>query len=566
VEEESIVNEALADILACVIALDGPSFGGPLSPAEQELLANARTLPQPPPERLDAIRQAIADGGDPLGDAYCTAVSPDERRPAGAFYTPDSVVLPMVRWVLDQHPVRVVDPGAGSGRYAAAVARLSPDMEIIAVDRDPLTTLICRAHLAVVGARNARVVQADYTTLELPRIDGRTAYVGNPPYVRHHSLSKETKVWAKDAASRLGIKLSGLAGLHVMFFLATALLARSGDVGCFITSAEWLTVGYGSALRKLLAGPLGMLSMHRLDPQHATFDDAMTTALITAFQVGATTPEVRVQVVERASDLDHLGQGGRLVARQSLADSQRWDACFSDEPDVAPVEGLVPLGSLMRVKRGVATGANKFFIMTKQQAVSAGLSRFARPVLTAAREVFNSPGEVRNGPTRRVLIDLPPDLDLSAPEMEPVRRYIAEGEKRNIHKRYLCKSRSPWWSVRAGNAPSIVATYMARQAPAFALNPDGLLLVNVVHGLYPRVDLTPAELEALVHWLNESRAQFRGSGRTYQGGLEKFEPKEMEQLLVPARHLLAVLARELLDSAAAAYSRPAALDRGAAGD
>ncbi len=42
----------------------------------------------------------------------------------------------------------------------------------------------------------------------------------------------------------------------------------------------------------------------------------------------------------------------------------------------------------------------------------------------------------------------------------------------------------------------------------------------------------PAELHQLVNHLNSVRAGFRGQGRTYQGGLEKFEPREMEALPV----------------------------------
>ncbi len=74
---------------------------------------------------------------------------------------------------------------------------------------------------------------------------------------------------------------------------------------------------------------------------------------------------------------------------------------------------------------------------------------------------------------------------------------------------------------------------MARQAPLFALNPDGLAVVNVAHGLYPREKLSQEQLAALVACLNGARDTFRGNGRTYHGGLEKFEPREVEALSIP---------------------------------
>jgi adenine-specific DNA-methyltransferase len=75
---------------------------------------------------------------------------------------------------------------------------------------------------------------------------------------------------------------------------------------------------------------------------------------------------------------------------------------------------------------------------------------------------------------------------------------------------------------------------MARQAPAFALNPDGLALVNIGHGLYPVKAMNDAQLGKLCSYLITHRATFRGQGRTYQGGLEKFEPREMEALRIDA--------------------------------
>jgi hypothetical protein len=104
-----------------------------------------------------------------------------------------------------------------------------------------------------------------------------------------------------------------------------------------------------------------------------------------------------------------------------------------------------------------------------------------------------------------------------------------------VAERYLPSHRRPWWYLGKPANPPVVVSYMARRAPVFALNPDGLALINVAHGLYPRNVTNPTRLAALVAYLNEMRDGFRGSGRTYHGGLEKFEPREVEALPIP-RH------------------------------
>ena len=80
---------------------------------------------------------------------------------------------------------------------------------------------------------------------------------------------------------------------------------------------------------------------------------------------------------------------------------------------------------------------------------------------------------------------------------------------------------------------------MARRPSAFVVNAVGARHINIAHGLYPRVELTSETLSRLAHFL--SRAASTDSGRTYAGGLTKFEPGEMERLLVPDLEALATL-------------------------
>lgn len=191
-----------------------------------------------------------------MGDEFCSLRSPLRRRATGTFYTPRSIVRPMVEWLLDHGPGRIVDAGCRSGRFAVEVARDAAEVEIIAVDIDPVATLMTRAALATLGARRVRVLQADYTAMHLEDYEGRTAFVENPPYVRHHGLDAYKKAWAAHAGGMVGHRVSGLSGLHVYFYLATALHAKRGDVGSFVTSAEWLDIGYGAALRDMLLNGL----------------------------------------------------------------------------------------------------------------------------------------------------------------------------------------------------------------------------------------------------------------------------------------------------------------------
>ena len=79
---------------------------------------------------------------------------------------------------------------------------------------------------------------------------------------------------------------------------------------------------------------------------------------------------------------------------------------------------------------------------------------------------------------------------------------------------------------------------MARRPPAFVRNEAAARHINVAHGLYPRVELSERVLSNLVEYL--SSAVRITEGRTYAGGLTKFEPREMERLHVPGLELLSL--------------------------
>lgn len=526
-------------LLRLALDLGAACSGGALSEAERGLLQMASALEGTPGGELSDVAASIRAGHDPLGARFCSIRMSSERRETGVFYTPPEIVEPMVEWVMGFNPTRVVDAGCGSGRFVASIARRRKDLRIVAVDLDPLQTILTRAVLKVLGAVAATVLHVDYTGLDLPRCLGRTAFIGNPPYVRHHQLTPDAKEWAVRTARRLGLRLSALAGLHVYFYLATARYARPGDLGCFVTSAEWLDVNYGHALRRLLLDNLGVRALHLVDPRAVPFADAMTTAVIACFEVGSAWPTVRFRTVGRTADLHQL-DGGSEVSSDALRRASRWTLTLSAR-DGTIEDDTARLGEIARVHRGLVTGANDFFILSRDRAAELGISAWCRPAIVGADEILSSNGIIRDAPERRLLLDVPPSINRSAhPELDAYLRRgeEAHGDRPPIDSRYIPSHRHPWWFLGHWRPAPIVVSYMARRPPRFALNPDGLAIVNVAHGIYPKRALSPDELKALVVRLNEARDSFRGNGRTYHGGLEKFEPREMEALRFSAKGIL----------------------------
>ncbi|MBV9290251.1 MAG: N-6 DNA methylase, partial [Hyphomicrobiales bacterium] len=334
--------------------------GRALTASEQDLASRAAELSA---GDLDALGREIREGLDPLGVDFIRLRSPDARRRRGAVYTPAAIIDAMIEWASTDpgdSPARIVDPGAGSGRFLMAAARAFPDAALCAIEIDPLATLILRANATAVGFADRLTTQlGDYRTFELPPIEGRTLFIGNPPYVRHHQIDESAKQWFAAAAERFGFKASKLAGLHIHFFLRTREIATPGDFGAFVTSSEWLDVNYGAALRTLLEDGLGGTALHILDPAARPFDDAMTTAAIACFRVGARPGALSVRAVSSLDDLKPLTEG-KALAWSAVAKTRRWSTLLR-ETAVRPA-GFIELGELFSVHRGQVTGGNGVWI------------------------------------------------------------------------------------------------------------------------------------------------------------------------------------------------------------
>jgi hypothetical protein len=529
-----------ADLVAVAQALIGED--APLSRQERQLImlvpANTKRI------ETGNLCHEILSGHDPLGEAFCRIRSPLVRRALGATFTPQPIIGAMFDWVQRDgcRPVRVVDPGAGSGRFLMAAARRLPAATLIGVEVDPLAALLLRANAVVLGFTGRLDLRIeDYRATILSPVAGKTLFIGNPPYLRHHDIAENWKSWFARSAAQYGLTASKLAGLHLHFFLRTLQLAQASDVGAFVTAAEWLDVKYGEMLRRLLVDGLGGCNLQVLEPKTQPFEDAATTAAITCFRVGAAPKGMRLRAVTSVGDLGDLSRG-ETIPRAELCRSSRWSS-FVRKSSRPPSDHL-ELGEVFRVHRGQVTGCNRVWIAGAHSPPLP--TRFLYASITRAKELFAIGAELTGCARLKRVIDLPAHFEAQGnageDEKAAMQKFLDWAKSQGAHEGYIASHRRPWWSVRLREPAPILCTYMARRPPAFVRNLAGARHVNIAHGLYPRDHLADDMAAAIVAWLRVNVAV--EAGRTYAGGLTKFEPGEIERICIPS---LSVIREQVRD-------------------
>ena len=526
---QPIANEA-ALIGAAAALADGARL------TEAERLLTRRAV-APAPAALAALRAAIQAGGDPLGDAFGLLRPALTRRALGQVFTPWPIIDHMTGVAAVDGPfAQAVDCGVGSGRYLRGAARRFPNARLVGIDVDPLCLLMTRANLAAEGlTARADLILGDFRDAALPDADGgRRLFIGNPPYVRHHDIGESWKAWYAASVAAHGLpRPSKLAGLHLHFFARVAELARPGDLGVFVTAAEWLDTAYGAALRRLLLGPLGGRSVTTVAAAAQPFPGALATAAVTVFAPGRPSDGLTIGEAAGIADLA-AAPAAHYPADDPALLLGRWSLLTRGRPAPAPPpHGHV--GDLFRVSRGQVTGCNAAFVVGP--ATPPLPARFLEPCVTGAEQIFAAAakgGRLDKSAALGRVVCLPRRLDdLSADEARQVRRFLDWAAALGAESSYTARHRNPWWRVSPGEPAPILMSYMARRPPAFVRNDARAAIINVAHGLRPRVAMSEAELDLAAKALNAAVAS--AVGRIYAGGLMKFEPRAVEQIAIDWR-------------------------------
>ena len=480
-------------------------------------------------------------------DALKTAA---ERNKWGQFATPPELARSITRYALAQMrgtPLRFLDPAVGTGSFFSALSlESSPDSIVSAVGIE-LDPLFAKSTDALWASSGLSVVQGDFTRCPVPE-QRFTLIVSNPPYVRHHHLSISEKARLK---ARLGESLqrdiSGLAGFYCYFLLLCHDWLEDGGLAVWLIPSEFMDVNYGIALRRYLTESVTLLHIHRFCPTDVQFTDALVSSAVVIFRKELPPAGHRIRfslggaIENPASEV--------LVPLCTLVHSGKW----TQFPNGTAGErnGEPTLGDLFAIKRGLATGANGFFILTETEVKNWNIPReFLKPILPNPRHLTaNIVGALPCGEpelsSQLYLLDCDEPESTIEASWPRLFEYLQKGREQKIHASYITSHRAPWYSQEKRPPAPFLCTYMGRSGNGkspfrFLWNRSQATAHNVYLMLYPKGQLRDAlnrhpELEEDVFRALQgiTPAQMLSEGRVYGGGLHKVEPKELAQ--IPAR-------------------------------
>jgi hypothetical protein len=493
--------------------------------------------------------------------------SAKERNKLGQFATPSALALNIaeyvsILWGRRQQKVSFIDPAIGTGSFYSAMLQVFGASRVERQMGVELDVQFAAAAASLWKSTGLKVIQRDFTKLTPPPLAKRfNLLLTNPPYVRHHHLTMQDKHRLKNQVkATLGITPSGLSGLYCYFLLLAHEWLKENGIGVWLIPSEFMSVNYGSAIREYLSRKVSLLHIHRFCPEDVQFSDALVSSAIAVYR--KTTPKLGHRVKFSFGGFITKPDTEQVVDNEILQTSSRWLSYPTGTNRSNNATHPLTLGDLFAINRGIATGSNNFFILSREKAQRLCIpDRWLRPILPSPRHVnaaiIESDDEGYPVGCRQLCV-----IDCDAGEGE-VRRiapefwdYLQSGIDKRIHAGYLTSRRTPWYSQEVRPPAPFVCTYMGRTSvegrKPFRLiwNKCQATVANVYLALYPKgplkqlLDSQPqaaSEVFAALQQITE--AAFTDESRVYGGGLYKLEPKELarvsagslRQLFNPAR-------------------------------
>ncbi len=481
---------------------------------------------------------AWADGADVIGTAYERLVSGADRRAKGQFQTPFWAADVMADWLLESSPAKILDPGVGAGRLLfRAGERSVGNVELEGFDIDPLCLAMADLNLQLRGLESRSLLEKNFLIDAVEQAPD--AIICNPPYSRHHAIPADQKAAIHDGfEQRLGLRLNRLAALHVLFLIRSLEIVSDGGRIAFITPSDWLDVGYGKKIKRHVLDHAEVDAIILFHDDHLFFDGALTSAAITLLRKSPPTgkPTRVIRLAEHLPAVQQVlaavnGDATDLeVEEVQLTDTDKWSR------STTAVAAGKPLSEFARIRRGIATGANKFFVVSEQRRQELGLSTDdLRPCITGPKLIT---GTELTAEDLTKLPDTAPRwaIECRRPEAEqedtPLGVYLRYGkEELAVHAGYLASKRKPWYALERRDDVSILFTYMNRQRPRFIRNRAGAVPLNTFLIVEPKPGVDPDQLCDILN-RSETIAQLEALRRNYGGGLWKLEPGEVSRLRV----------------------------------
>ena len=472
-----------------------------------------------------------------LEKKYENKIDLSHRKKFAQFFTPEPIAQLMVDWLLNAENIStLLEPAFGLGVFTRKVVSKRDDIAITGFDIDNVIFDIAKKQYQ--DNLNLKLHHEDYLFNDWDsKYDG---IVCNPPYLKFHDYSNKKAL--SEIEKRLKIQLSGFTNIYTLFLLKSIYQLKNNGRMAYIIPSEFLNSDYGKNIKDYLLKSNLLRYIFIFDFKENIFDNVLTTSAILLLSKDKNYSNIFFSTITNRKELNDIIEiiqnypnssiKNTPIKKENINPNIKWRVYYQEQKS-KKYKHLVLFNSVAKVVRGIATGANKYFLFNQEKAKKYKINKSnLLPCIARSKDIKNpfftqeDLSTLKNKNTNIFLFD-----GCKNTKNKAVKSYIEIGEKEGINKKYLTSKRSPWFSLENRPPSPIWVGVFNRSGIKFIRNEAGINNLTTFHCVY---QIRNINIDLLFAYLLTDVAQeiFDDNRREYGDGLKKFEPNDLNNALM----------------------------------
>jgi len=467
----------------------------------------------------------------------------------GGYYTPMDLAYYLSEWVSETNPKSILEPSCGDGIFLKTLTPLVPDnAKITAIELDQTEAKKASERI---NSRNKSAVDIKCANFLEWYLDNEKnnirfdAVVGNPPFIRYQYLSKEDQNFSERIFKKHNLPFTKHTNAWVPFIIASLSMLKPGGRLAMVIPSEILHVLHAQSLRYFIGQQCKRIIV--VDPEEIWFEGTLQGAVLFL-------AEKKQNINEHTTGLGIIQTVGKSFLEKSPSVyfdktnfingktvEGKWMRALltKNELDVfdciASNSDVHRFADIAKVDVGLVTGANKFFLVDDDTVQKHNLEKWSHPMFGRSQhcpgilydERQHQENSKRGLPSNFLWFDVNNASELP----EHVLEYINMGEEEELHTRYKCRIRKPWFKVPSVYSTSIGLLKRAHDMPRLIYNEIEAYTTDTAY----RITTHNVNAKKLVYCFINSFTALSSEleGRHYGGGVLELVPSEIERLYIP---------------------------------
>lgn len=462
------------------------------------------------------------------------------RKDFGQFFTPSSVAHLMTKWIMKDCPKSILDPAFGLGIFYDEIKNTNPNNKVrftgYEIDENILSYLNLDG-----STTDLKIINGDYLDADITGFDG---IICNPPYMRFQKFLKRHNVLPK-IEKQIGKKLVGYSNIASVFLVKALKELNLNGRLAFIMPFEFFNTGYGKEIKKSLLENHLLKQIIVFSNEKDIFPNVTTTVCVLLCKNDEKEEPVKITDIKTNEEINGISDicdfYQRKINPSDLPYYKKWTPIILSEQE--PPIGFCKLSLYGAFKRGIATGANDFFAVTKSIIEDLGIDENNLCKCITKSQQIRKAIFTKNDFSTLYHTDKPVHcLDVKDHEKQEIRNYIKQGENLGYHERYLTKVRSPWYKIERRKPASILFGVFSRGRLKVIKNLTTAINFTCFHSFYPNIFGEHIVNKLFVYLLSDIGQEIiKTNKRSYGNNLDKFEPGDLNNSFCPNQNQFAII-------------------------